>query len=244
MTGPALYFSRAVLKDSPSIAALGSLLLPDAEELRLDADHRLIWSLFAGDAESRRDFLYRRDPQLAKRPKFYILSQRPPAQDSALFDVETKPFEPRLETGDVLQFSLLANPTVSLSQPVSDGRKPRGKRHDVVMAELSKVPSGSRAELRHAIVETAGRAWLERQGPSGGFALAGDDASLKIDGYMQKTIHSPKRGKGRERPIQISLLSYEGALRVIDPQIFMRKLASGFGRARAFGCGLMLIRRV
>jgi CRISPR system Cascade subunit CasE len=30
---------------------------------------------------------------------------------------------------------------------------------------------------------------------------------------------------------------------VKEPDRFLAKLAQGFGRARAFGCGLMLIRR-
>jgi CRISPR system Cascade subunit CasE len=240
MTASSLFFSRATLKADPSIAALGGLLLPEADDLRLDADHRLMWSLFAGDTEAQRDFLYRRDLQSTRRPKFYILSQRPPAQDSVLFDVETKPFEPQLSAGDVLRFSLLANPTVSQSQPRADGRKPRGQRHDVVMAELSKIPPGSRAEARRPIIESAGRAWLERQAAAAGFAL--DATALSIDGYDQKIITS-HAGKSRKGQIRISLLSYEGVLRVVDPAAFLNRLAKGFGRARAFGCGLMLIRR-
>ncbi|QIG50143.1 type I-E CRISPR-associated protein Cas6/Cse3/CasE [Nordella sp. HKS 07] len=240
MTAPSLFLSRATLKADPSIAALGGLLLPDAEDLRLDADHRLMWSLFADDADAQRDFLYRRDPQSPKSPKFYILSHRPPAQNSVLFDVETKPFEPHLTEGDILLFSLLANPTVSQSRPREDGRKPRGRRHDVVMAELSKILPGSRAEARRSIIESAGRGWLERQGAASGFVL--DSAALTIDGYDQKVITSPA-GKSRKGQIRISLLSFEGQLRVVDPAAFLDRLAKGFGRARAFGCGLMLIRR-
>jgi CRISPR system Cascade subunit CasE len=240
MTASSLFISRATLKTDPSIAALGGLLLPEDDDLRLDADHRLMWSLFAGDADAQRDFLYRRDAQSPKRPKFYILSHRPPTQDSVLFDVETKPFEPHLTEGDVLRFSLLANPTVSVSQPRADGRKPRGRRHDVVMAELSKIPPGSRAEARRAIIESAGRGWLERQGVASGFAL--DTSALTIDGYDQKVVTS-HAGGSRKGQIRISLLSYEGLLRVVDPAAFRDRLAKGFGRARAFGCGLMLIRR-
>jgi len=34
-----------------------------------------------------------------------------------------------------------------------------------------------------------------------------------------------------------------GALEIADPAAFLARLAQGFGRAKAFGCGLMLIRR-
>jgi CRISPR system Cascade subunit CasE len=40
------------------------------------------------------------------------------------------------------------------------------------------------------------------------------------------------------------VLDINGVLTVKDPERFLVALASGFGRARAFGYGLMLIRRV
>ncbi len=39
------------------------------------------------------------------------------------------------------------------------------------------------------------------------------------------------------------VLDYEGVLTVEDPVLFLSALTVGFGRARAFGCGLMLVRR-
>jgi CRISPR system Cascade subunit CasE len=47
-----------------------------------------------------------------------------------------------------------------------------------------------------------------------------------------------RRGRGR-----LGLLDLRGILTVDDPTRFIERLAQGFGRARAFGCGLMLIRR-
>jgi CRISPR system Cascade subunit CasE len=44
--------------------------------------------------------------------------------------------------------------------------------------------------------------------------------------------------------IRIGVLDLEGVLVVSDPARFCHCLAQGFGRAKAFGCGLMLIRRV
>ena len=38
------------------------------------------------------------------------------------------------------------------------------------------------------------------------------------------------------------MLDFEGVLEVDDVAEFLKKLAAGIGRARAFGCGLMLIR--
>ena len=45
------------------------------------------------------------------------------------------------------------------------------------------------------------------------------------------------------RPATFSVLDLEGVLEVIDPAMFLQHLSTGFGRAKAFGCGLMLIRQ-
>ena len=39
------------------------------------------------------------------------------------------------------------------------------------------------------------------------------------------------------------LTDLTGEIAVTDPKAFLAKLAQGFGRAKGFGCGLMLIRR-
>jgi len=241
-----LFFSRATLRRSPEIEALAGTLAPEDANARLQVDHRLVWSLFAGDRDATRDFLFRREDRAApaSRARFLILSQRPPNPASALFEVETKDFSPTLAAGDRLGFSLLANPAVTHWRRVGD-TKIRA-RDDVVMHALSGLPKGARAAAREAAIETAGRAWLTGQGALAGFAVDDDD-TLKIDGYDQFEIERRNEGEaGRRRkgkPISVSVLAFDGVLTVRDPALFLQKLAQGFGRSRAFGCGLMLIRR-
>ncbi|MGJ0620176.1 MAG: type I-E CRISPR-associated protein Cas6/Cse3/CasE [Methylocystis sp.] len=239
MTRP-LFFSRATLKSDPAIEALAPLLMPADGSAKFQADHRLVWSLFAGDQAAKRDFLFRRkNPGVnANRAQFFILSKRPPLTDSALFDVETKRFAPALAAGDRLGFSLYANPAVNRIHRI-EGRKVT-QRHDVVMDALSNIPPAERAERRPDAIMTAGLAWLEQQGIKAGFAIADAEQTLKIDGYDQFEIGRD----GRQRAIRISVLTFDGFITVNDPETFMRELPEGFGRARAFGCGLMLIRRV
>ena len=40
-----------------------------------------------------------------------------------------------------------------------------------------------------------------------------------------------------------STLDFEGVLTVSDPDTLLPAIARGFGAAKAYGCGLMLIRR-
>lgn len=259
MTGP-LYFSRATLKRDPAIEALAPVLAPEDSGARLQTDHRLMWSLFAGDRNAQRDFLFRREDRGApiSRTRFLILSRRPPNPVSPLFDVETKDFAPALATGDRLGFSLLANPAVTHWRE-ENGKKIRF-RDDVVMHALSKIPKDERkdkmAAARRTAIETEGHAWLKAQAARAGFAVEHIDEAdeskktLKIDGYDQFDLKRRKkdvqddiaRGK-KGKPISVSVLSFDGFLVVEYPEIFLQALSEGFGRARAFGCGLMLIRR-
>lgn len=237
-----LYLSRATLKSSPDIDALARTLAPDDPGARLQTDHRLVWSLFAGDRDAERDFLFRRED--ASRARFLILSRRRPHASSPIFDVETKDFAPTLMKGERLGFSLFANPAVTHWREVN-GKKTR-RRDDVVMHALSKVPKEERAAMRPEIIAAEGRAWLEAQGQAAGFAID-KGVSLKVDGYDQFDID--RRGSGARgkrsggKAISVSVLSFDGFLTVEEPEIFLRKLGEGFGRSRAFGCGLMLIRR-
>lgn len=239
MTAEPLYFSSATLKSEPAIEALAPVLMPTSDAAKFQADHRLVWSLFAGDLTARRDFLFRRQEEGVRtnRARFLILSRRPPVENSPLFDVETKTFAPALEPGDRLAFSLYANPAINRTHLI-DGRKVT-RRHDVVMDALSNVPFLERAERRRAVIAEAGRLWLERQGSKAGFEIADAQETLRIDGYDQFEIRRERKGKA----IRVSVLTFDGFLRVCDPEAFLRELPEGFGRARAFGCGLMLIRR-
>jgi CRISPR system Cascade subunit CasE len=206
-------------------------------EARAYSAHRLVWSLFAGDADAKRDFLYRvdaPDPRRGARAQLLILSRRAPDPDNPLLDVESKPFEPDLRDGDRLGFMLRANAT--RTRKSTEGKS---IRVDVVMDAIHK--SGERAEARSNAIFEAGRAWLEGQGAKSGFRLAADEhgkrPSVSVDGYEQW------RFPGLGADGKISTLDFQGVLEVTEPRLFLTKLVDGFGRAKAFGCGLMLIRR-
>ena len=223
---------RARLRRDASLAALAPLLLPEGTGAGAGAAHRLVWSLFADGPERRRDFLWREEGQ----GRFLILAAREPQDPHGLFDLECKEFAPALARGDRLGFLLRANPTVQPAAP--RGAKDRPPRSDVVMHALHGLPAGApRAEARPEAVVRAGTAWLERQGAAKGFAL--EPEQLRVEGY--ETWRIP-RGPGRP-PIRYGTLDFAGVLRVEDPARFVAALREGFGRARAFGCGLMLIRR-
>jgi CRISPR system Cascade subunit CasE len=232
----ALFLSRARLKRDPSVAALAPLLLPDGGGPRAHAAHRLVWSLFADEPQGARPFLFRElQPSGARGggSELLILSKgcRPRA-DGPLFEVDSKDFAPLLSRGDRLAFSLRANATVA-------GKKEgTSKRSDIVMHALHDIPRDARAGAREAATLDAARRWLAGQGERAGFRLDEDEeVALRVTAY--DVWRFPRLGpNGR-----LGVLDLDGVLEVIEPAAFLAHLADGFGRAKSFGCGLMLIRR-
>lgn len=231
-----LYLSRLRLKkDEGTVAAMAPLLLGNTKDpgsVR-QAEHHLMWSLFASDPDRDRDFLWRQTDSGV----FFLLSRDIPEDRHAIFDVsEPKMFRPGLSAGDRLIFSLRANPVVRRS---TKGNGSETKKHDVVMDAIFRIPSGTRALYRYEAVIKQGQAWLRRQGDENGFAF--DDDEVKVDHYQQYRIG--RKGGRKYRPISFSSVDFEGILTVSNPDAFLKKLVSGFGGGKAFGCGLMLIRR-
>ncbi len=220
-----MYLSRLTLRQDPDMAAIGQLLNPAHDGRRMDAHHRLIWAAFAGDPDAPRDFLWREMGQGG----FLVLSTRQPGP-SPLFDPpEVSAFAPALVPGDRLAFVLRANATRTVSE--TDGRK---RHRDVVMEALAPVARDQRAEARMELAQSAGSDWLAGQGARAGFAVVCADVTA------YRVLEPP--GQGRRRP-RFGVLDLEGVIEVTDPAAFLPRLVQGFGRAKAFGCGLMLIRR-
>jgi CRISPR system Cascade subunit CasE len=224
----ALFLSRISLRAEPSVATLAPILFDTAGRHRSEAFRRLVWTLFADREDRTRDFLWREDD--ARR--FYVLSNRPPEDRRQLFTVETKAFEPALSPGDRLIFNLRANATIGRPR----GDKRAGKRDDVVMAALNTIPKHERAERRKEIIQSEGLAWLRRQGAAAGFEF--DDGGIAVDGYEPLTIRD-----NAKNALRLSVIEFDGMLTVREPDSFVAKLARGFGRGKAFGLGLMLVRR-
>lgn len=223
----ALFLVRATLRRDAPLASLAPLLLPAESGPRAEAAHRLVWALFSDSPDRDRDFLWREEAP----GRFLALSPRAPNELPDVFTVESKEFAPQLAVGDRLAFALRANPVVARKGP---GDK-RGKRHDVVMDAIHALPQGeARRAARPEQVIRAGRDWLARQGEAHGFT---PDPDVAVDGYETVRLHRPPKG------LTFGRLDFQGLLTVTDPPRFLAALGQGFGRARAFGCGLMLIRR-
>ena len=211
--------------------------------------HQWLWDLFPGGKE--RQFLYRREElQGAFRPirtylrgnvvydngdfvgtpglgeyvkRFFVLSQERPAE-SDTFTIVCRSFAPELRTGQQLCFNLRANPTICKA----------GKRHDLLMEAKRQVRGQAEGSDVWLHQQQAALDWLAAQGERSGFTLL----DTSVDAYRQQQL----RRENSRQLIQFSSVDYTGMLTVTDPGLFLQRLSQGYGKSRAFGCGLMLIK--
>lgn len=212
-------------------------LLPAAVQKKTPySEHQWIWQFFPSSEEQSRDFIFRRH-DLDETPRYYVVSKRPPVEFSSAWNVRTGPYAPRLVAGQRLAFQLCANPVVSKK----DGEG-KAKRHDVVMQlkkqlmekrGVSKWAEWQREDERPAMYDMVQQTcldWLRTRAATHGFEVA--DAS--VDAYLQN--------RAGTREIRFSTVDFSGELVVTDPERFQPVLFNGLGHAKAFGCGLLLVR--
>lgn len=201
----------------------GNLSLLRMQRRGVYAIHQMLWQLFTNDEQ--RLFLFRQE-STPQKALFYVLSQNAPAHHPE-FVVQSKAFLPKLHSGQKLAFNLRANPTVSIE----------GKRHDVLMhAKQQARAQGQPEEHAWNTMERAAQNWLCSKPRLLKWGVSLDMLPV-VDSYVQ---HRSRKKSGQD--ISFSSVDYQGVLTVIDVERFWQQYCQGFGRAKALGCGLMLIR--
>lgn len=203
--------------------------LPHREER--SPQHRTSF-LFRTERIGPDSFLGAQSPGLVGLPVFYVLSTQVPEDEDGIWQIDTPPadYRPDLREGDRLAFQLRANPVVTRTGPDS-----RRARHDVVMDAKRRLKEENLYRDQASVAYEAGRQWLQARTERQGFKV--EDASLQVDGYATWRQHYGKK-------IQLSTLDFAGNLIVSDPIRFREALFNGIGPAKAFGCGLLMIRRI
>ncbi len=220
-----LYLSSFSLNRNASIAAIASLINPSDPDAAADARHKLLWTVFGdGNAAQTRDFLWRAEG----KDGYIALSAREPVQNDLFTPLRIRSFEPKLVAGDRLEFSLRANATKDKA-----GNAP-GRRVDMVMDRLFPIPKDQRARHRPRIVQEVANDWLGSQGTRMGFSVI----EASAEDYSQVTVPR-KKGPGQK----LGIMDIQGTIEITDPALFLPAMAMGFGRGKAWGCGLMMIRR-
>lgn len=208
-------------------------------------EHQWLWRFFDAPAGSPRSFIFRRR-DAEDLPRFYVVSAEPPKAKTEVWEIHSREYRPQVPAGARLNFELRANPVIARSNGNTT------QRHDVIMHEKKRLlaarnltswnawtsdrvtPDGL-PDSRPDVYEIAQRTcsdWLADRGQRHGFEL--DRSSVSVSAYQQ---HGGKRGQ-----LRFSTVDLAGELMVTDAQRFVKTLTNGVGRAKAFGCGLLLVR--
>lgn len=201
--------------------------------------HQWLWRFLPAPPGTVRRFLFRRRDGDGL-PRFYVVSDREPVASTTHWQVRSKPYAPELHAGDRLAFDLRANPVFSTRDAAG-----KAARHDVVMHEKTRLlkerglarwadwTDPDRPALQDLVQRCAG-AWLHKR--SEGLGVQVDGETLRVDGYEQH--------RGKAGGLRFSSVDFSGHLLVRDPAALQRALFAGVGHAKAFGCGLLLIRPI
>lgn len=236
--GVVSYFSQVQIDEVKSTETIKRLLAQENRNYQL---HQLLWELFPD--HQNRPFLFREYMNSNRKRCFYVLSSEEPSPEHPQLRVQSKPFAPQLSKGQVLAFDLRANPIVSQQDP----RTGKPKRHDVMMAakhHARQTDPSVQGEALHQIMTQAATDWLcdPKRLANWGVTIT---APVQVSAYQQHHLQRPKNrtaSKTTQQTIQFSSVDYQGLLTVDEPDRFLTQLLIGFGRSKAFGCGLMLIR--
>ena len=214
------------------------------------AEHQWLWKFFPSSEDQTRDFIFRRH-ELEQMPRFYVVSHRPPIAFSEAWQVQSRIYDPQLQEGQRLSFQLRANPVITKKNEAG-----KSQRHDVVMqakkqllaehglskeAKWADWKDESSKPLLYELVQKHCAEWFDGVAKRNGFEIVRtdeDEPQLQVDAYEQN-----KAGK-RDHNICFSAVDFSGELLVTNSELFQLALFNGLGHAKAFGCGLLLVRRI
>ncbi|TGL35339.1 type I-E CRISPR-associated protein Cas6/Cse3/CasE [Leptospira koniambonensis] len=238
--------------------------------------HQRLWMAFSENFEKKDSesapFLYRFDtnanPGSIIRPRILVFSTQVPNWKSAFGDFSVLENIPDqysikeisstfIQTGMILRFSVVANPTKKQKDYRSlfrDELKNYPEKCDhsnqnlylegkVKLEELIKIVSKEQREkLKSKKVgiykEQDQLEWLSRRGIDNGFEIL--NAIIESSGNNQAS-----KTKQREKHTipKIHTVTFSGILKITDPEKFKTAYTKGIGSGKAFGCGMLLLAR-
>ncbi|ALC27835.1 type I-E CRISPR-associated protein Cas6/Cse3/CasE [Streptomyces sp. CFMR 7] len=131
-------------------------------------------------------------------------------------------------TGEQVAFRTVVNPVRSIPPPPGSPPKTRGTR----------VPHTQPQHVKRWFARRLQPLGEPPTAPDGVTRIGADTDTDRIAVRMLPTVSSPAPHKG----LRIARAEIKGTLTVTDPSAFVAALAQGIGHARAYSCGLILVR--
>ena len=178
-------------------------------------------------------FLFRIDPHAGGGVGILVQSIVKPDWDYAFHNARylisdtpmLKPFNPKFEMNQSLEFRLVANPTMKFDTLTKKERMKYTKE------EFKKIEGRNGKRLPVPACQLYD--WLSRKAAVAGFSITKDSINIQT-GY----IYIQKRDEKMKR---LRSVRYDGILKVINPDSFEKTLSAGIGPAKAFGFGLLSV---
>lgn len=195
--------------------------------------HCAVWTLFPGREreprkskdEGRTGFLFRVEDSSVGRPARLLVQSRmaPQISGNGVHMIGSREFNPQPFPGQKLAFLLTANPVKTI---VDESGRLNGKGE----------PKKCRVPL---LKEEQQREWLARQ-----LTSAAHLVRANIRPHPPLFFHRRGRGNDKGHNGKLQAVTYQGEIEVKDPAALLKLMHDGIGPAKAFGCGLMLVRRL
>jgi CRISPR system Cascade subunit CasE len=187
--------------------------------------HRRLWQLFPGapreprkdEEDERQGFLFRVEVRSPGRPvRLLLQSRETPGSAAGVHILGTRRLNPSPAAGQTLAFLLTANPIRTIKD-----------------AERDAKPGKSSVSCRVPLLSDEERlAWLRRKLKGAAEVLA-----------TTVTPHEPIYFRKGRQGGKLVMATFEGRLKVLEPDRLRKCIRNGVGPAKGFGCGLMLLRR-
>lgn len=202
------------LLSSPQVAhALVQGSIPPGSE-----PGRVLWRL---DVDQQRLALYVMSPG---RPDLTGVVEQAGWPTEATWETRHyDPFLARLAPGQLWRFRLTANPTRSTARGL--GERGKVRPHRTVDHQLG---------------------WLLERAARLGVCFPANHLGAAQVGVHRRDArsfarHSGQSAESRTDRVELTVVTYEGVLRVDDPELLRQALIRGVGRAKGYGCGLLTL---
>ena len=189
--------------------------------------HKIIWQLFnTNDLPQKRDFIFHYNED---KHEFYIVSPFKPKKTHWSI-IEIKQYDPKLRSNMLLRFKTQVNATIDTKDLFSQKKI----RTDVVIHAIKVARHKNQLFSRNELIQSSALNWLKNREKMGGFLVQHAVASS----YQQYQLW-----KSSKRKLSFSTIELEGMIKVTNPNLFKNILFHGLGRKRAFGYGLMFVKK-
>lgn len=180
--------------------------------------HRKIWQLFPEETDAKRDFLFWVQEQNSKELIILLQSQQKPIQNGdSIKIIQTKEYNPVVKSGKSFRFIIRTNPIKTIKDL-------KGRKNSKGDPKAVRVPLIKEKHLEN---------WIKKR-----FANKAELLELSIN-VEPETIFWKQRKKGIIRTVL-----FKGIIKIENEPKFRELIKKGIGPAKAFGCGLLLIKPV